>query len=96
MFGIWKKIKRFFWTAFIRRNCGKCGEALIVNGKSCVNKKTYLGHHVNMNGMEIKGNGEVYIGNYFHSGTECKIITSNHNYDKGESIPYDKVRIEKT
>ena len=34
------------------------------------------------------------IGNYFHSGTECMIITENHNYE-GEQIPYDSTYIKK-
>lgn len=35
------------------------------------------------------------IGNNFHSGTECMIITSNHNYANGEAIPYDNTYIHK-
>lgn len=39
--------------------------------------------------MNVIGNGTVYFGDNFHSGTECMIITQNHNYDKGNAIPYD-------
>ena len=39
--------------------------------------------------MQVIGNGTVYFGNNFHSGSECMIITQNHNYDKGNAIPYD-------
>ena len=45
--------------------------------------------------MSIQGNGKVVIGNYFHSGEDCLIITHNHNYDTGDSIPYDKTYIYK-
>lgn len=38
--------------------------------------------------MSVIGNGEVFFGNNFHSGTGCQIITQNHNYE-GNSIPYD-------
>lgn len=31
----------------------------------------------------------VRIGNYFHSGKNCHIITHAHNYDCGLFIPYD-------
>ena len=34
----------------------------------------------------------VVIGDNFHSGSECLIITSNHNYE-GEAIPYDDTNI---
>ena len=39
--------------------------------------------------------GKIVIGNYFHSGVECMIITQNHNYE-GEAIPYDNTYIYKT
>lgn len=35
------------------------------------------------------------IGDYFHSGTECMIITENHNYE-GDEIPYDSTYVRKT
>lgn len=73
-----------------------CGENLKVNGKTIINSKTYLGNNVNFNGLTIIGNGEVHIGDNFHSGQDCFIITQNHNYDTGNSIPYDSsVSLEK-
>jgi len=48
-----------------------------------------VGHHCNFNGLSIIGDGSVTIGDYFHSGEEITIITSNHNYE-GELIPYGK------
>lgn len=90
-----KKMKSVFWTMRIRRICAVCGESLKVNGRSLVTQKTYLGNHVNMNGMRILGGGEVRIGNYFHSGIECMIITQNHNFDYGKEIPYDSTYIVK-
>ena len=38
--------------------------------------------------------GKVHFGDYFHSGTECMIITLNHNYE-GEMIPYDNTYVNK-
>ena len=46
--------------------------------------------------MVIRGGGKVIIGNYFHSGEECLMITQNHNYDKGNAIPYDDTYIYKS
>jgi acetyltransferase-like isoleucine patch superfamily enzyme len=54
--------------------------------------KTTLGENVSFNGMTVVGYGEVSIGNNFHSGSECLLITSNHNYE-GISIPYDNTHI---
>ena len=46
--------------------------------------------------MNIRGGGMVVVGNYFHSGEDCMMITQNHNYDKGNAIPYDNTNIFKT
>lgn len=64
------------------------GECFWCNGFSYVNENTILGHHVNFNGMNISGKGNVKIGNYFHSGIENLMITQNHDYDTGDAIPY--------
>jgi len=45
--------------------------------------------------MTISGKGTVKIGDNFHSGKECLVMTSIHNYDEGETIPYDKSYITK-
>jgi acetyltransferase-like isoleucine patch superfamily enzyme len=45
--------------------------------------------------MVITGLGGVEFGDNFHSGEDCKIITSFHNYDKGNAIPYDDTVITK-
>ena len=62
---------------------------------SKITKNTTLGNNVNFNGMRISGLGKVLIGDNFHSGTECMIITSYHNYDQGTKIPYDDTYISK-
>lgn len=72
-------------------------EPLKVNGYSFVNGNTILGKNVNFNGMKIKGNGNVTIGNNFHSGQECLMLTSYHKYDDANAIPYDsKENIDKS
>ena len=92
----WKK--NFFtkiYTLQARRTVKNCGEILKVNGKSVMTPNTSLGNNVHFNGMHITGNGKVIIGNNFHSGEECYMITEFHNYDNGESIPYDQTNIVK-
>jgi len=39
--------------------------------------------------MEIRGGGRVVIGDNFHSGRGCLMISQIHNYDNGSAIPYD-------
>ena len=41
------------------------------------------------------GGGKIKIGDYFHSGVDCMIISGNHNYE-GTEIPYDSTTIYKT
>ncbi|CAA6819433.1 MAG: Acetyltransferase [uncultured Sulfurovum sp.] len=87
-----RKFLRFLYTSKIKIKVGSYGHPLYVNGSSTATKKTFLGTNVNFNGMEIGGCGVVKIGDNFHSGKACSIITQNHNYE-GEKIPYDNTFI---
>ena len=60
-----------------------------VNGRSRFTRTTSLGHNTHFNGMTIVGGGRVVIGDNFHSGVECRMITQTHRYDDGDAIPYD-------
>ena len=44
------------------------------------------------NDLTVKAN--VIIGDNFHSGIECMIITDSHNYE-GDAIPYDDTVISR-
>lgn len=44
--------------------------------------------------MSMSGNGKITIGSYFHSGVNCQIITSFHNYES-TMLPYDTSYIDK-
>ena len=89
------KILSFVFTSIVHVKCKKSGVKLKVNGFSIVSKKTILGSNVNFNGMKISGGGNVQIGDNFHSGKECLIISQNHNFNKGSKIPYDNTYILK-
>jgi acetyltransferase-like isoleucine patch superfamily enzyme len=67
---------------------------IFVGGTTKLTRNTILGKNPNFNGMRILGHGEVRFGDNFHSGGECLIITSNHNYE-GAKIPYDATYIVK-
>lgn len=90
-----KKLCTKIYTIQVRRTVRGYGEILRVNGKSILTPNTSLGNNVHFNGMHITGNGKVVIGDNFHSGEECYMITEFHNYDKGEAIPYDDTSITK-
>ncbi len=84
-----------FYRLIVKLRVAQTGNNLHVNRFSVVSRKTYLGNNVNFNGIRISGCGKVFIGNNFHSGRECLVISQNHNYDFGKAIPYDDTYIAK-
>lgn len=88
-------IRRKFFTYVVTQSAHSVGTGLKVGGFSRISNNTRLANNVSLNGMSILGNGQVNIGNNFHSGTGCVIITGYHNYDKGNAIPYDSTYIHK-
>lgn len=92
---LFRSLRRWYFTRKVVAIAAAVGKDLKVNGQSRVTPTTYLGNNVNFNGMEISGFGKVTIGNNFHSGTECMMITSVHNYDSGVAIPYDNTFINR-
>jgi chloramphenicol O-acetyltransferase type B len=90
-------ILRFYCLVFkirIKYVVAKYDGSIYVGGATYLTKQTYLSNNVNFNGMRVIGVGNLYIGQNFHSGPGCLIITSNHNY-KGEALPYDNIEIPK-
>jgi len=83
-----KKLYTLYYGGQVLRSAKSIGAGFYCGGPSCVNRKTVIKDYVSFNGMFINGGGPVTIGSYFHSGIECMIITQNHEYDKGEMIPY--------
>ena len=90
-----KGIKRPYFNFLVISKAKRVGKNLKVNGRSSVTNNTILGDNVNFNGMVIQGTGMVTIGNNFHSGVDSLMITDNHNFDHGKSIPYDNTVITK-
>ncbi|HGM6702422.1 acyltransferase [Serratia bockelmannii] len=71
-----------------------CGKNPKVNYLTIVNNKTKLGDNFNSNGLTVIGKGNVTIGDNFHCGFGCILITENHNHH-GNAIPYDSTYIIK-
>ncbi len=82
-------------AAAVMRVAKVCGDGLKVNFPSRFTKHCSFGNNCNFNGMTVRGCGEVSFGDNFHSGENCRIITSNHNYDEGSEIPYDSTNVAK-
>lgn len=90
-----RKIKTFIFSTEARIRVNSYKGVIRVNNKSLLTRNTHLGSNVNFNGMIINGMGKVTIGDNFHSGRECLMITQIHNYDTGNAIPYDDTYILK-
>lgn len=88
--GIFKRAKTIFCTALFKRMIFSYGVCLGVNSLSISsrNAKVQVGDYVNFNGIRIIGRGGVKIGNYFHSGSNVKIMLGSHDYEFGDTIPY--------
>lgn len=68
---------------------------LFIGGRTLLSRNTILNLNPNFNGMMIKGGGVVRIGDNFHSGEDCLLLTSFHDYDNGSHIPYGSSFIHK-
>ena len=90
-YGLIRKIMSRFYTFLCKRRMVTYGEYLGVNSLSIISRKAKVsvGNHVNFNGMRIIGMGGS-IGNYFHSGSNFKIMLGSHDFDHGSAIPYGK------
>lgn len=83
-----RKIRTIIWTNLSLVKV-QHGEKIFVNKKSKFTSFTVLGNNCHFNGIKITGEGKVKIGNNFHSGSNILMLTSYHNYDKGNALPYD-------
>ena len=84
-----KSRRQRFFTKIVKKQINMFGENFKVNNMCRLNKSVTVKNNVNLNGMEVQGNGKVTIGNNFHSGKDILLITQNHNWKNAKSIPYD-------
>lgn len=89
------KKQNIYYKRVAMKTCKTFSLPLRINGPTILTKNTYLGKNVNFNGLKIRGKGKVVIGDNFHSGTNCSFLTSFHNFNTGNKIPYDETTIDK-
>lgn len=94
----YRKIRSLFWSEILKIQCSEHGLHVGVSTFCRVSggAKLYIDDHFHSNGLDILGIGEVRIGRYFHSGSNCKIMLGSHDYDHGEAIPYGNLNTHKT
>jgi len=89
---IFKKIRTIFFTIIAKATLKNFHCNIRANHYTRLTPNTIVGQNVNFNGLKVLGSGKVLIGNNFHSGFGCIIMTENHNFN-GEAIPYDQTVI---
>jgi acetyltransferase-like isoleucine patch superfamily enzyme len=87
------------WEAVIAlEECARVGAGVSINGPIRFGNPsaTILGDDVSINpGFRSAGGGRLNIGSHVHMGSNITILTENHNFERPESLPYDKLRIPK-
>lgn len=94
LYSLKRKFQKYYYTKRAIRNIVSYKELPNVNFKCRFNRNTHLGSNCHFNGLDISGGGQVVIGDNFHSGPECMMITQNHNIN-GKALPYDNTYIHK-
>lgn len=85
----YQQLEREYYERKIKDTAAEVGDDLWIGGKSTVNSRTVIGDNAHFLGLNVRGNGALTIGDNFHAGSGCEIITAHHNYDDGDAIPYD-------
>lgn len=82
-----KRVNTALMTIISLRNVDNHG-CVYVNGLSHFTCNTSIGDDCHFNGLVVYGDGRVTIGNHFHSGKGCVILTQNHDFESGNQLPY--------
>lgn len=73
----------------IIKKAKKLGKNILINDKVKINNNTYLGNNVGINGLIIREQGKVIIGNNVGIAKGCTIFAGNHNYRTGLPFGHD-------
>lgn len=82
-------IQKVFFTWVAKRTVGSYGRGLRVNHSCHFTRNVKVGDFDYFNGLEVRGKGSICFGDYFHSGKDILVISSSHQYNNGDVIPYD-------
>lgn len=87
-----RRVRSFVATSILRSRAKKCGSHVGAARIPHIGGQVSLeiGNHAGFNGFCATGWGGVKIGNYFHSGSNVKIMLGSHDFDHDEKIPYGR------
>ena len=89
------RLRTKFFTMLCKGSAKKIGNGVHINKMCKFSRNTVIGDNCHFNGMRISGYGNVTISSNFHSGENIRILTTYHNFDHGEAIPYDNTSYSK-
>jgi len=84
-----RRVRTKLCTLICKGSAKQMGKGVHINHMCKFSRNTVIGNNCHFNGMRISGHGKVVIGNNFHSGENIRILTTFHNFDRGDAIPYD-------
>ena len=91
-----RRVKSKYYTFLFKQMLHSYGSVGVNNYCKIARTATVdVGYKFSSNGLTISGLGGVKVGDYFHSGTNCKIMLGSHDYDNGEAIPYGSGNVNK-
>lgn len=73
----------------IVRKAKKLGNNILINDKVKINNNTYIGNNVGINGLTVREQGKLIIGNNVGIAKGCIIFTGGHNYRTGLPFGHD-------
>lgn len=87
---LYRKLRSYVATIVLRMRAVKYGSYVVAARIPHIGSQVTLeiGNHASFNGITVTGVGGAKISNYFHSGTNVKIMLGSHDYDNGDRIPY--------
>lgn len=87
---LFRRMRSSVATFVLRKRAKRCGSYVGAARIPHIGGQVSLeiGDHAGFNGFTATGWGGVKIGNYFHSGTNVKIMLGSHDYDHDDKIPY--------
>ena len=94
---LFRKVRGLIATQILRWNAKQCGEHVGAARFPHIGSgvEIEIAEHACFNGFTATGCGRISIGNYFHSGTNVKIMLGSHDYDHGDKIPYGEKYMRK-
>ena len=90
-----KSVLTRFFTALCLRRVRRRGRGVKANFYCKFTRNVEIGDYCHFNGCKCYGDGRIVFGSHFHSGKNIRILTTFHNYENDNRLPYDDTVVTK-